>query len=132
MSITSTHALLDTQLKTVTGLPFLQAENIRFTIDGNPWCRSTLLPARSTVISLGVGATKQMTGLYQVDVIYPQDSGSAVAHAMADLVVAAFPIGARLTDGTTTVIIEISSVMAAHPLLDFYYVPIQVQWSVYE
>jgi hypothetical protein len=131
MSISKTQALLDAHLQTVVGLPPLQLENIRLTVDGSPWCRATLLPAQSFVISLGVGASKKMAGLYQVDVMYPQDDGSSPARNMADLIVDSFSIGTRLTDGDTTVIIDIASAMTAQSLVDYYYVPVQIQWTVF-
>lgn len=132
MSTTRIQALLDAQLQSIPGIPAIQLENKRFTFDpSTPFARSTLLPARSTVISLGVGAQKEMQGIYSIQSFYPQDGGSAPAHTMADTIVSAFPIGLALTDGTITVIIQISSVMGAISLQNMYGVPVQVQWSVF-
>jgi hypothetical protein len=131
MSTARIQALLDTQLKTIVGLPALQLENVRYTLNGDPFVRSTLMPARSSVLSLGVGATKQLQGLYQVTCFYAQDGGSAPARAMADTVVDTFPIGLRLSDGVITVIVEIASVLPAMSMTNLYGVPVQVQWSVY-
>jgi len=132
VSTTRVQTLLDTQLQTIIGLPVVQLENKRHTVvPSEPFVRSTLLPARSTVLSLGVGATKQLQGIYTVQSFYPQDSGSAPAHTMADIIVDAFPIGLRLVDGDLTVIVEIASVMPAQSMSNMYGVPVQVQWSVY-
>lgn len=128
-------AALDTQLLTVTGLPVLQTENTRF--DGSKnvpaFCRSTLLPAQTTVIGLGAGsaAQTQMQGLYQVDVFYPQDSGTTAARTLADAVVAVFPVGLRLVEGSSTVTVEVASVMTAYSINKYYCVPVRIQWNVY-
>jgi len=132
MSISSTIALLEGNLANIAGSPAIQLENTVYNDTGDPWLRATLLPATSQLMTIGVGAQKKMQGLYQVDCICPEDLGSAQAHQLADAVVDAYPIGLRLTDGTTTVIIELASALPALPLLTYYYVPVQIQWSVYE
>ena len=123
--------LLDAQLQTISGLPAFQQENKRFELAGGSFVRSTLMPSRSSVISLGVGANKQMQGVYQISCFYPQDGGSSPARVMADNVVNAFPIGLRLTDGVITVIVEITSVMSSTSMTNLYVVPVQVIWTVY-
>jgi hypothetical protein len=133
MKTSEIQTALDTQLKTIVSLPTLQLENTRLDASSNlaAFVRSTLLPAQSTVISLGIGAKKQMQGLYQVDVFYPLDSNTTAARTLADTIVDTFPIGQRLTIGTTTVIIEVSSVMTAYSISKYYCIPVRIQWSVY-
>jgi hypothetical protein len=124
---------LDDQLKTIVDLPALQTENTRLDASKNltAFTRATLLPSQSTVISLGVTAEKQMLGLYQVDVFYPSDIGTKAARTLSDAIVNTFPIGLTLTSGTTTVTVEIASVMAAYTINKYYCIPVRVQWSVY-
>lgn len=132
MSITTaTQTLLDAHLATVSGIPSIQTENTRFTDVEAPWVRTTLLPALSALQTVGANAVRKYMGIYQVDVIYPEDVGFAPGRTMADAVVAAFPIGLFLTDGTITVQIEMATAMSALPLLTFTYIPVQIQWAVY-
>lgn len=132
MSIAAAQALLDAQLQTVASLPTLQLENTRLNTNYvDSFARSTILPAQSNVLTLGFNAMTEKQGLYQVDLFCSDDIGSQSAFALADLVVAAFPVGLQLTDGTTTVVIRVASVMSAQSIDRYLNVPVQVQWSVY-
>jgi len=124
---------LDAHLKTLAELPLLQTENTRINASPNlnSFTRSTLLPAQSSVLAIGAGAPKQMTGLYQVDVFVPSDSGTATARGLADSIVDIFPAGLLLTSGNSTVHIDIASVMAAYTINKYYCIPVRVQWNTY-
>lgn len=104
MSIENIHKALDAQLETVTDLPDLEKENRRLEASAIriSWCRATLLPIESDVISLGSGGTLRAQGLYQVDLFYAADRGATKANQMADLVVAALD-RKHLTQGGTVV-----------------------------
>lgn len=124
---------LDTQLATITTLPPLQTENTRFLANTNvtAFTRATLLPAQSAVISLGVGAQRQLSGIYQVDVFVPSDSGTVQARLIADQIVSTFAVGTRLISGDTTVIIDVASVMGSYSVNKYYCLPVRVLWSTY-
>ena len=132
MSTQRIQALLDTQLQTTTSLPGLQLENKRYTLDGFPFVRSTLMPARSNVLTVGYGAKREYQGLYQITAWYPQDGGSTAARTMADSIVDQFPIGMMLSDGVITVRIIVASVMPSQSMTNMFGVPIQIQWSVFK
>lgn len=133
MKTTEIQAALDGRLLTTAGLPSLQTENTRINASSNllAFARSTLLPAQSNVLSLGVGATRQMQGLYQVDIFVPSDSGTDTARLVADSVVDNFPIGLELVSGSTTVKIDIASVMASYSINKYYCIPVRIQWNTY-
>lgn len=133
MSTLDIQTALDTQLKTVVGLPTLQTENNRFDASSSipSWCRATLMPANSNVIAIGTGAMKQMQGLYQVDVFALTGTNTTAARTIADAVVDAFTVGQRLTSGSSTVIVEVASVMTAYAINKYYCIPVRIQWSVY-
>jgi len=124
---------LDLQLQQVAGLPQLQLENTRLNASSNltAFSRSTLLPAQSAVISIGPNAQKQMSGLYQVDIFAPSDTGTSTTRTYADLVVQQFPIGQRLLSNGLEVIIEVASVMPAYTINKYYCIPIRIQWTTY-
>lgn len=133
MSVAVIHSLLDQRLNTIPNLPSTLTENSVFDASSNvpSFIRSTILPARSAVISLGASAGKKLQGLYQVDVFYPSGTGSTAAQTLADTVVATFPIGLILTSGTIQVMVEIASAMPAYDISKYYGVPILIQWSCY-
>lgn len=124
--------LLDTRLATVVGLPELQKENMRVNRDGKsktPLARATLLPNQATQLTVGVNGKNTYSGLYQIDLFYPLDTGTAAVNAMADLVMEKFVRGDTLTVGGLTVHITISWREAGRRDEPFYAVPVLVQWS---
>ena len=132
MSIRRVQALLDAQLKTVTGLPTLQLENTRVQLkDRSAFCRGTINPAQSNVLTVGYNGQRQLQGIYQVDSYFPQDTGATAAHDIADAIVAAFPIGLSRTDGVATVRITVASVLFANSLERFFGVPVVIQWTAF-
>ena len=80
-------------------------------------------------MTLGFNGGRELQGIYQADIYVLQNTGSAAVHALADSVVAAFPIGLALTDGVITVRIVVASVLFASSLDKFYGVPVSIQWS---
>lgn len=123
---------LDARLATVTGLPELQTENKRVNRDGKsktPFARGTLLPNQATQLTVGKNGVNTYSGLYQVDLFYPIDSGVTAANSMADAVMEKFVRGDTLTVGGITVHITISWREAGRRDEPFYAVPVLVQWS---
>ena len=130
MSFATIQSLLDTHLQTLTTLPPLQLENTRNIGKVNePFCRATMLPARTTQLSVGVNGRNTLQGLYQIDLFYPQDGGTPVALAMADAVIAHLPRGLVLSSGQTFVHIQMSWREAGGRVEPFYQLPVVVQWS---
>lgn len=127
-------ALLDAHLQTVTGLPDLETENTRYTPTNDPWCRSTMLPAASSVAAFGGGVTLQLQGIYQVDVIAPWGTSTTNTSALCKSILQAFfPGAADITDGTNKVIVtSVSQLTAIEDKNNMMYmVPLQVQWTAY-
>lgn len=130
MNFTAIQAILDTQLKTVVGLPTLQLENTQNVgITGKAFSRATLLPARSYQMNVGPGGTMQLLGLYQIDLFYPINTGVSTINAMVDAVIAAFPKG-FLTDADGVVVqIDVSWRETGRRVEQFYSVPVAVSWT---
>lgn len=125
--------LLDACLASVQGLPDLVTENRTYAPGNNPWCRSTLLPARSTTPMWGAGVTLMLTGIYQVDVIVPAGSDTTASSPICKAVMSAFfPGTTNITDGTHTVIITNITQLGAMVDEEMNYtVPLQIEWAVY-
>ena len=133
MSYQVIHQLLDAQLATVPGLPSFQAENKRTKAGStSAFSRSTLLPARPDLLSIGVNSVAELRGLYQVDLYYPTGEGTANADAMADAIVAAFPRSVQLESGAVNVRVRMVWRQAAQVIDTFYSCPVVVEWTCTE
>ena len=139
MSLISTAAIqqtLDAQLATVPGLPTFSQENQLAQASGiTPFCRSTLAPAKSTTIGLGLNPMIQQTGLYQVDLFYPVDYGFNPGRAMADAVISVFKVGFLLMpNGTDQLIIPNPAWSQAGSSYAndgaFWGIPVRVEWVI--
>jgi Bacteriophage related domain of unknown function len=127
---------LDTQLKTVAGLPAFSVENQEASANGvTPFCRSTLAPAKSTIESLGMNKIIKSTGLYAVDLYFPISYGYMPGRQMADAVINAFPPGQLLMpDGVNNLIILTAWSQPGSGYTDdgnFWGIPIRVEWQIY-
>jgi hypothetical protein len=126
---------LDTQLKSVQGLPEFSIENTVPSANGvTPFCRSTLAPAKSTILSLGSNPVVQQTGLYAVDLYFPTSYGYVPGRTMADLVINAFPPGQLLMpDGVNNLIILTAWSQPGSGYADdgnFWGIGIRVEWQI--
>jgi hypothetical protein len=127
MSYSIIQELLDEQLATVTTLPTLSKENVRYEPKTNvPYSRTTLLPTEATALSTH---TDECQGLYQVDLFYPQSKGYTDAAETADSVIAAFQRGLELVEGGVRVHVRMAWRETALPFQQFYNVPVIVRWS---
>ncbi len=99
MSYQTIHTLLDTQLQTVVNLPTLQIENTRKAGSKTikEWTRSTLIPSRTTIETLGPLGYNKKQGLYQIDVFYPEDTNYNDTFLMSDTIIEKFTIGTNLS-----------------------------------
>lgn len=126
----SIHTALDTQLQTVVGLPALQLENTaNVGKTGVAFSRATLIPSRSLPLNVGKNGSTQFSGLYQIDLFYPLNEGTANANAMVDTVVAAFPRGMLLSVSGVITQVETAWREAASRIEQFYSAPVVVQWT---
>lgn len=133
MTFATIQALLEAQVATVVGLPLYQMENTRISpVAGSPWCRSTFLPARTVQETVGMNGRNRLSGLFQIDLFYPSDKGTATANAMTDLVIAAFPRGLQLTSSGVTVLVETSWREAAYKVEQYYNTPVVLKWRCHD
>ena len=123
--------LLVTQIQTVQGLPQLQNENTRITPGALNWCRASLLPAEPNALTVGPNGQNEHQGLLQLDLFYPQDSGTSTPNAMASAVMAALPRGYIAVNGSTNVHVRMVHQQTAYQLERWYVVPVVVRWASY-
>lgn len=132
MSFLAIQNILEAKLLTVTGLPVHQSENTLMKPSNTPaWCRSTLLPAATTVESIGANGRERKHGLFQIDLFYINNSGYAGATSMADTIISQFSKGLYLTDSTYTVMVLRSYIDGARPFPNYYQKSLVVEWECY-
>jgi hypothetical protein len=133
MNYDAIRKLLDAQVDTVAGLPTRVYENQRYMpTTGTPWCRSTLLPAEPTAVTIGPNGQNQAKGLFQVDLLYPQSIGTTDANALASLIATALKRGTILVSGSDNVHVEMSWQQTAYAIQQVWYVvPVVIRWSSY-
>lgn len=129
MSIKAIRTLLQDRAATIVGLPTQQRENTHnVAVTNQPFTRTTLLPAESRNASIGTTGSVRRGGLFQLDLFYPSNAGTDSADDMADAALAAFSRGTILTDGTTTVTIELAWAEQGSIIETFYMIPIVIRW----
>ncbi len=136
MSYKDIHQSLDTQLSSVVGLPTLQIENTRKTNDKRikEWCRSTLLPAKTSIETLGPLGHNKLQGLYQVDIFYPEDYNYTDTFTMADLVLTKFIIGDTI-DGINIInsyMLPSQNVSSNINIPGYYKIIVMIEWEKFE
>lgn len=125
--------LLDTQTKTVSGLPTVFTENQPSNQkSGTSWARTTLLPARTSIASIGLYGQQLYSGLYQVDVFFPKDRGFLNSSNMADAIIGVFQPSTILAGSTFNVLIMTSWRLPANTYETFYNIPVQIEWNIYK
>jgi hypothetical protein len=130
VSFATVQAALDACLATVPGIPPIQLENTaNAPKTGVAFSRGTLIPSRTNAPTVGPGAT-ELNGLYQVDLFYPTNTGTATSNAMVEAVIAKFPSHTTLPvrDGLT-VLIDVAWREAAQRDMTFMNTPVVVSWS---
>lgn len=103
-------------------------ENVRFNPPSGRYLRAWLMPAETGSEDLA-GAHRRYTGVWQVSVVVPTDTGPAAAGAIAEEIVALYPVNLLLS--TTAIDVQIISPMSIHPALqdsDRYTVPISCRY----
>jgi hypothetical protein len=100
-------AALETALNTISPSLLTAWENVPFTVPApaTPYQMAHLLLAQPDNVSMG-GTTFQEIGIFQVTLLYPQQSGAAAAEARATLVRDTFRRGRSFTASGKTVTIE--------------------------
>ncbi|MEJ7929847.1 phage tail terminator-like protein [Ramlibacter sp. AN1015] len=128
MKYQSIQTLLDAHLAATPDLPALQLENTRnIATSGTPFARATLQTTEAVRES---SMKTRHSGLYIVDLYYPQDTGVAAANAMADAVIARFdsaPLG-RLSDDQVTVQLQRAWRQSIGRREPFYALQVVVRW----
>lgn len=124
------------QLQAVTAAGFPAADQIDY--EGNefsptygvPWARMTLMNNSRLPFSVS-GQSKITGGLFQVDLFYPVNKGTADIDVAADAVVDVFPLNMNLIRGTTRLWINYAQRTQLLQQPDSIHAPITVSWRCF-
>lgn len=123
---------LQAQAATAAGFPSQVAyENVMFTSTvGTPYARMTLMPQLGRPFSVS-SDVKRHDGLFQVDIFYPANAGTALAEAAADAVRDALSAAKRLAAGSDILAIDYVERAAALQQPDWIQIPVTAKWHCF-
>lgn len=137
MSYRIINDILDTQLATVVDIPPISKENepvIRTGIDTDAvhkssYIRTTLLPAETETVTIGLTGYDRFIGLYQIDIFMPEGDGAAGSNWIVDEIIKAFPKRTLITTDNITVQILNYSKSPAILTTQLYMTPLLLEWQ---
>lgn len=129
--------ILDTQLSTVSNLPLIVKENEGLSRTSNdttsvsklPYLRTTMLPAETDTITVGLQGKDRFQGLYQVDSFAPEGDSHDGGNWITDEIIKAFPKKTLLTQDGITLRIVNHWRETALSSTQLHIVPIIIQWE---
>jgi len=130
MSIVAVRAALETKLNAMTPAISTAWENLPYTpVAGTPYQAAYVMPASPDNSVLGGGYHKKQ-GIFQIDLMYPIQAGTATAAARAELIETWFKQGTSMTSGSVTVkIMKTPYVAQGRVEDDRWRVPIKITWQ---
>lgn len=130
MNYTTIQTTLDAVVAAISGIPAITTENnLTKVVAGKPFSRTTLIPARPNVLTVGTSGRDELIGIFQIDLFYPIASGSSAASAMADAVVAAFPRTYDVAAGSSRLRVTQSWREVGRVIEQMYVIPVTLAWS---
>ena len=131
MSYLEAQNALDATLSGIADLPTIVLENTDRDTCDDYYMRSTLLPARAEITSLGETGWNRFFGLYQVDLFYPVNESSDAANFDADKIIAGFPQKTIIINGSTKLRIVNRWREVKRNVDKKHQVPVFIEWEFY-
>lgn len=133
MSIAAIERILLTALTDMWPTLPMAEENIPFTYPQTGWMESNLLPAPPQEPTIGTTHLIYESGILQLLLYYPKDSGTTATRNQCDVIKDFFPRGKTMSMGSITVKIEKSPII--HPAMnatknnvEWYVTPISIHY----
>ena len=127
-------AALTARAKLATGFPTaISYEGVTYVpAPGTPYARLTLMPTSGKPYSLD-GSVTGDRGMLQISLFYPSNGGpgTATVESVADAVIKLFPSFLKLTQGSTSVIVDYAQRAQILEEPDWFHLPITVAWRVF-
>ncbi len=125
-------AALESRLSTMTGVLPIVFENTQFTpTSGVPYIAAQFIPTLRRAVVMGPDPQKRYTGMFIMDVCYPELKGSGEARNFADLLMERFDAASRIQGVDVIVTIEYSEREQGFKRPPFYCIPVRVGWRCY-
>lgn len=129
MSITAIRAALEAKLTAITPVLATAYENVAFTpVTGTAYQACYTLRAAPDNASMGDSFYRER-GIFQVNLMYPQNAGPGAAETRAGLIRAAFKRGTTLTSGATIVhVTDTPEIGTGRAEGDRFMIPVRIRW----
>ena len=125
-------AALESRLSTMTGVLPIVFENTQYTpTAGVPYIATQFIPTLRRAAVMGPDPQKRYTGMFIMDVCYPELQGSGAARTFADLLMERFDAASRIEGVDVIVTIEYSEREQGFKRPPFYCIPVRVGWRCY-
>lgn len=126
------NAALSAELKTLApALPIAWPNEVFNPPASTPYIRAFFLPTPTQDVALGTGSLglKRMSGIFQVSLYYPLNTGEGDSRRKADAVIALFPRGKTLTHGGVDVVVDATPYASPAFVSDAWYVtPVTIEY----
>ncbi len=129
MSQVAIRAALETKLDSILPAISTNWENTPFKpVNGTPYQQVYLLPGEPDNPTMGDGFYRDK-GILQINLMYPQLTGTGTAAARAELIRTTFKRGTSIISGGITVIIEKTpEIGQGRPDGDRWFIPVRIRW----
>jgi len=91
--------------------------------------RTTILPAKTEISTIGPGGVSKSQGLFQIDVFTPKSEGYNSGREISDLIVDYFKVGDVLTKDGIDVIVINTWIATTYFMENVYVTPIKIEWN---
>lgn len=124
--------VLETTLSNVVGIPDIAWENVQYSpTTGSSFVRPQMMPTIREPAVRGLNPQQYYQGLFRVTCFVPDNAGPGAADDLADKVIDAFEATTDLTVSGTTVSIRYAEREAGQSMDNWYMVPVNIGWYIY-
>lgn len=132
MSLTNIKAaLVNAYVTGAFGLPTAYENRVFDTTPGVPWAAVHVLPAQPDVFTLGSSGRDEHTGILQIDLFYPLNTGDGAILAKADAIRTYFKAGTDFDYNGQTVTIRNSGRSGGRRDEGWYSIIMTIEWYAY-
>jgi len=104
-------------------------DNVDFTpVNGTAWARVSNLPAQPEPASIGVDGDDSHTGVFQISLMYPLNTGRSAILSKADAIATVFYPGASFTYSGQSVTVSSCGITPARRVDNWFAVYVSVNW----
>lgn len=126
---------LEQKLATLTDLPMIvnendigyKTQNDAYNAQNQKYIRTTLIPARTDTLCLGINGSNRFQGLFQIDIFVPSGNSIEETNYWVDEIIDLFKHTTIINNGTT-IRIDNCSRLPGNPTTNLHNVGVVVEW----